>query len=250
MYKFFIVIYSAIFYLLFVGYSLIAIPVMSLIVSSLVPFIGFRLAMKKFRRTISHYGWVIINILPLGLIRIDYKDLDDGDKKSPFIFVANHRSASDPFLMACLPYECIQVVNTWPFRLPILGKFASWAGYLSVKELSFDEFKARASKLLSQGVSIIAFPEGTRSGSKQMGQFHGAIFRVAIETNTPVVPISIIGNQNTPLKGSFLVQPSVIKIRRLKTVRAQDYNGWSAFKLKNYVRGVLSEYNQNQENNV
>lgn len=248
--RFFVFIYSMVFYLLFAGYSLAAIPVMSLIVIFFGPFLGYRSTMKRFRRAISYYGWVIINILPLGLIKIDYKDLETGDKKGPFIFVANHRSASDPFLVACLPYECIQVVNTWPFRLPIFGRFASWAGYLSVKELSFEEFSLRAAKLLSQGVSIIAFPEGTRSGSKQMGQFHGAIFRVAMKTKIPVAPISIIGNEKTPLKGSFLLNPSVIKIRRLKAVRVQEYSDWSAFKFKNYVRGLINDNIQRQESNV
>jgi 1-acyl-sn-glycerol-3-phosphate acyltransferase len=240
--KIFLAGYSLFFYFLCVVFSLLFIPLMSLGVSMTDLFLGHRRAMKRFRRAISHYGWVIIHILPLGLIRLSYKDLETGDSRPPFIFVANHRSASDPFLMACLPYECIQVVNAWPFKLPVFGNFASWAGYLNVRRLPFDEFKKRAVKLLSRGVSIIVFPEGTRSGSKIMGQFHGAIFRVALETGAPIVPICLMGNERTPAKGSFIMEPALIRVHRLAALRKEEYQLLSPFKLKNLVRERIQGY--------
>jgi len=240
--KTFLISYSLLFYFLFFVFTLVFIPLMFLGVAATRLFLGQRRAMERFRRAINHYGWVIINLLPLGLIRVNYKDLETGDRRPPFIFVANHRAASDPFLMASLPYECIQVVNVWPFKLPIFGNLAALAGYLNVRRLPFEEFRSRAVKLLSQGVSIIVFPEGTRSGSKVMGQFHGAIFRVALETGAPIAPICLMGNERTPAKGSFIMEPALIRVHKLAALRKDQYQTFSPFKLKNHVRDLIAGY--------
>jgi len=171
---------NTVFYLFFFLFSAVSIPLFTLFVAFMSIFLSHRRTMKRFRRAISWYGTVVIRVLPFPFVRICYKDCGDDDIAGPYIFICNHQSASDPFLIACLPYEVVQVVNIWPFRIPVLGRFARWAGYLSVNEMPFDEFSRKSIELLRQGVSIVSFPEGTRSGSKMMGPFHGSIFRVAL----------------------------------------------------------------------
>ena len=169
------------------------------------------------------------------------KDYEKKPGSGPYIFVCNHRSATDPFLMACLPYEFIQVVNIWPFRLPVLGIYARWAGYLSINEMPFKQFSKQAVKLLKEGVSIVVFPEGTRSGGKSMGQFHGSLFRVALEAKCPIVPVCISGNENIPPRGSFLLRPGKIKIHKLQALKWKEYKDFKPFKLKNMVRNIISK---------
>jgi 1-acyl-sn-glycerol-3-phosphate acyltransferase len=185
------------------------------------------------------YGAVIIRILPFPLVRIDYKDFSQGDSGGPCIFISNHRSSSDPFLMAVVSTEAIQVVNIWPFRLPILGIIAKLAGYLSVREMPFEDFLAKTTNLLREGVSIIVFPEGTRSRDNSVGQFNGAIFRVASEARKPIVPICITGNEMIPPIGSAFLHPGVIKIHRLKPLLWEEYKMLDPFKLKNHVRQII-----------
>lgn len=198
--------------------------------------------MRMLRRAIAWYGAVIIRVLPFPLIRVQYRDFERGKGDGPCIFVCNHRSASDAFLMAFpgLQYECVQVVNIWPFRIPVLGIIARLAGYLSVKEMPFAEFLRRSILLLKQGVSTIVFPEGTRSGGKEIGQFHSAIFRVALESRCPIIPLCITGNENIPVRGSFLLRPGVIKIHKLIALPWQDYRNLTAFTLKSRVRDIIA----------
>src|SRR5271154_5761369 len=59
------------------------------------------------RRTISHYGAAIVKC-GWPWVRVKYVDLGEDDV-GPFVFVANHRSFSDGFLMSQLPFECVQV---------------------------------------------------------------------------------------------------------------------------------------------
>jgi len=236
-----LIFFNIVFYFVFCLYSVVAIPVLTLLVACFSLVMSHRNTMKWFRRAISWYGMVAIKVLPFPLIRIYYKDYEKKSGYGPYIFVCNHRAATDPFLMACLPYECIQVVNIWPFRLPVLGIYARWAGYLSINEMPFKQFSKQAVKLLRQGVSIIVFPEGTRSGDKSMGQFHGSIFRVAIEAKCPIVPVCISGNENIPPRGSFLLRPGKIKIHKLPAIKWERFKDLKPFKLKNMVRNIISE---------
>lgn len=226
-------------YFYVVLFSLVAIPSLLLFVCIIGSFMSKRMAYKRFRRAISWYGAVIIRILPWPFIRIDYKDLSNQKEKAPFIFVCNHRSTFDAFLMACLPYECIQVVNIWPFKLPIWGFFARFAGYLSVRQMPFEEFSAKACKLLNEGVSIIVFPEGTRSGNKQTGNFNSAIFRVALELKCKIAPVCISGHENIPIGRSLVLKPGLIKVHKLPSVHYSEFKDFNAFKLKNYVRDLM-----------
>ena len=232
---------NVVFYLLFILFSAISIPLLSLFVAFLSLFLSHRNTMKRFRRAISFYGAVIIRILPFPLIRVLYKDYskDKGRGKGPYIFVCNHRSSSDPFLIACLPYEIVQIVNTWPFRLPVLGVFAKWAGYLNVKRMQFKEFSSKTIELLEQGVSIVAFPEGTRSRNKKVGQFHSSMFRVALQSRYPIVPVCISGNENKPPRGSLLLHQGIINMHKLPALQWEQYKDLGPFKLKNKIRDII-----------
>jgi 1-acyl-sn-glycerol-3-phosphate acyltransferase len=222
-------------------FSFLGIPLFSLIVAFQSIFISHRNAMKKFRRAISWYGLVIIKALPYPFVMVIYKDLDKTKTAGPFIFACNHRSASDPFLMACLPYEFVQVVNIWPFKLPVLGFMAKCAGYLSVREMPFESFSKKAAVFLNDGVSIVAFPEGTRSADGSLGQFHSSIFRVALQTGYPVVPVCITGNEKIPARGTLLLRPGTIKIHKLSPITYDEYRGFTPYKLKNMVRQLIAD---------
>ena len=196
--------------------------------------------MRRFRRAISWYGYVIIHILPAPLVSVRYEDRSRAGEPGPHVFVCNHRSTSDPFLMACLPHECVQVVNDWPMRLPALGPIARLAGYLSIKEMTVDEFLARAGRLLQEGTSIIAFPEGTRSRALDVGTFHGTVFRLALQARVPLVPICITGNERTPTPGSPWLHPARITLRRLPALLWDEYKDLSPFQLKQRVRDIIA----------
>ena len=171
-------------------------------------------------------------------MRVRYVDYAPQDTP-PFVFVANHVSSSDPFLMAGLPFECIQVLNNWPARIPVLGFFSLLAGYLKVREMPIDAFIQAGSKLLAEGTSIIAFPEGTRSGSGHMGPFHGSAFRLAQHHGAKIVPLAVSGNENIPGSGSLLLHPGLIVVAKLPAITRDQYAGMNAYKLKTWVHAII-----------
>lgn len=227
------------FYTAFIFFSMMIIPALTFFVAFLAIFLPHRSAMKRFRRAISWYGRVITS-LPYPFIKLRYEDYSKDNPPEPYIFVCNHRSASDVFLMCVLPHEAVVVVNTWPFRIPVIGIYAKLAGYLNINRMPYELFAEKAMKLLTDGVSIVFFPEGTRSASREVGNFHGSAFRLALQARVPIVPICISGNENIPPKGSLLMRPGTIRVRRLPAVAWNDYKDRNAFSLKNRVREIIS----------
>jgi 1-acyl-sn-glycerol-3-phosphate acyltransferase len=229
---------NAYFYTLFFLMSGTVIPVLTLFVVFQRPFLTHRSMMKRFRRAISWYGKVIMAI-PFPFIRVRYEDTGNDDPEKAYIFVCNHRSASDAFLIGVLPQEVVQIVNVWPFRIPVLGFYARFSGYLNIRMMLPEQFRQKALQLLSDGVSIVFFPEGTRSTTGTMGSFHGAAFRLALESRVPVVPLCISGSENIPPKGSSLLRPGMIRVRRLPAIPWEQYKGLTAFAFKNRVWKVI-----------
>jgi 1-acyl-sn-glycerol-3-phosphate acyltransferase len=179
---------------------------------------------------------------PLVRVRFDNRSGIESFE-GPFIFVCNHRSSSDPFLMSVLPASCnvVQVVNKWPFKLPVIGIYARLAGYLDINSMPAEEFNERAGKLLGQNVSIIFFPEGTRSGGTSMGPFHGTAFRLFLGARVPIVPICISGNENIPHKGSLVLNPGRVNIRMLPPIRWEDCRDMKAYKVKTLVKKLIED---------
>lgn len=227
------------FYFLFFAISALLIPVLILIGLLLAPFGSWRRTMARVRFLIKVYGWAMMACgYPLLRVKGEQKD---GKPPLPCIYICNHRSAVDAFTMAMLPGEIVQVVNVWPFKLPVLGFFAKFAGYLSIREMAPEEFRLRASKLLDQGVSIAAFPEGTRSASREMGPFHGSLFRLALETGVPIVPVCLSGTEQVMPRGTRFLNPGLIRVRSLEPVLKDAYRNLTPFHFKNMVRERIAQ---------
>ncbi|MCK5311841.1 MAG: 1-acyl-sn-glycerol-3-phosphate acyltransferase [Desulfobacteraceae bacterium] len=207
-----------------------------------------RLAQKILRFVSTWYGRIIIYGFARLLVKTKFIDSSEGkNAKDPCIYISNHRSASDAFLMGVLPGEWVEVVNLWPFKIPIIGLCARLAGHLSVRSMSFDDFSKECEKLFSQKVSIIGFPEGTRSTSSKMGQFHSSLFRVAKKNKLKIVPVCILGNGDKPKRGSFKINPGNIEIHKLPAIDYNEYINFNSFELKNHVRNLMQIFIDNNK---
>jgi 1-acyl-sn-glycerol-3-phosphate acyltransferase len=220
--------------------NLTVIPLFTLAMVVWRPFTTHRGALRLLRRLISMYGRCVVAVpWPWARVELSGEGWHDHHRE-PCLFICNHRSSSDPYLMSFLPCELVQVINKWPFKLPILGIVARIAGYLSVREMPPEEFYEHATRLLRDGCSLVAFPEGTRSGGKAMGAFHGTVFRMAQLAGVPIVPLCISGNEQSPPRGSVAIRPAVVQLRMLPPVRPEDYREMTPFHLKTHVRKLIA----------
>jgi 1-acyl-sn-glycerol-3-phosphate acyltransferase len=234
------ILFAVVFYPILAIYSCVAVAFLTAYMVLTAPFFSHVQNMHRFRRLMCRYGTVIIHVLVRPMGPVIYK-ATPRDTKTAKIIVSNHVSASDPFLVACLPEVFVQVVNTWPFKLPLWGVFARWSGYLNVKQLTPEAFMEESAKLLREGTSIVSFPEGTRAGEGPIGPFHSSIFRVALATHVSIVPMCILGNARSPARGSLLLEPATVRVHCLPEITWDVYQSMTPFQLKNHVRDLIQQ---------
>ena len=216
-------------------YTLCIFPVLLV----LMPFVNRTFQDKIWRTTIVCYGIFTVYFSLKIWGKVKYIDMRS-QERIPGIFIANHRSASDGFMASFLNRDFVQVASSWAFKIPFLGFFAKRGGYLNIAKLSFAEFLDKSCCLLKQNINIISFPEGTRSGSKKMGQFHSGIFKVALEAKCPIYPLCIVGSEKMPDR-NFRMHDGKIKVFKLPAIAYGEYKHMSAFVLKKHIRNILQD---------
>ncbi len=233
-------LFSSLFYFRLIVVSFLYCICPGLFFLLVLPFQSRKRRQNTWRWAIKFYGKAVLALSGYPFIRIHYNDLAP-EETAPGVYILNHRSGSDAFMVAFLPGGVIQVVNDWPFKLFFYGFFAKLGGYYNIKGTPWEEFlKEAGDDILKYKFSVVGFPEGTRSGCAEMGKFHGALFRLAQEIKCPVYPVVLTGNDKIPdLK--FVMHPGTVNIYKLPAVQPETFDGWSGFKLKNYVRDLMAD---------
>lgn len=139
----------------------------------------------------------------------------------PGVIVANHESDADVFFAACLPWDTKFLSKDSLYNLPFLGWAMRLTGDVGVvrgdKESGAAAVEACRVWLL-RGVSVVIFPEGTRSRTSELLPFYEGAFRLAIETGRPVQPVAIAGTRRAMAPGSLLLRPARAEARILDPV--------------------------------
>lgn len=126
---------------------------------------------------------------------------------SPVIYVANHQSQVDVLLLLLLGVQFRWIAKASLFKIPIFGWAMSAAGYVPVvrgSRASGKHSMEAARKVLSSGVSMAFFPEGTRSNDGKLGIFKNGAFLLASQLGLPVVPITVVGAVSALPKGGIV----------------------------------------------
>ena len=198
---------------------------------------------RMMRRIILGLGYVTVKLAIRPFVKVETEYEDAAEKVGTAVYICNHRAASDAFLVSEIRTSQVgfQVMKGWPMRLPFLGLCARVGGYFSIADQPFEKTLEQSRQLLiNEKAPVFVYPEGTRSGNRQINQFHGTFFRIAKELELPIVPVAIAGNENIPdLK--FKLHCGRIKIRVLKSIPAQQVKEMPLFTLKNLVRNRLIE---------
>ncbi|MBI4265343.1 MAG: 1-acyl-sn-glycerol-3-phosphate acyltransferase [Acidobacteria bacterium] len=131
-----------------------------------------------------------------------------------YVFVANHQSIYDiPILFWALPYQLRIIAKRSLGRFPFLGWHLRRTGHMLVDRRRPDRtIFAWASRLTSDGLSLIVFPEGTRSRDGRVARFKGGGFHLALEAGLPVVPLSVVGSRHVMLKGRLATYPGHVRL--------------------------------------
>lgn len=159
--------------------------------------------------------WAKGNLALAGL-EIQIEGLERLDPKQAYIFMPNHASFLDILLaFAYIPRDFRIITKKEIFSIPLMG----WALKRS-RQIPIDRANPRkglaslkqALHLLRQGISIVVFPEGTRTDDGKMKDLKATVFILPIRSGVPVVPVRIDGTFAALKRGSVLLDPVPLKV--------------------------------------
>ncbi len=209
----------------------LALPVQALLLLVTAPFDPNRAVPGRFLRFV---GVAISKTFPPWRLGVEGAWPAGG----PFVVVANHQSILDILLLSRMPREMKWVAKEELFRVPWVGTMLRMSGDIAIRRgdaESGGEALARAKAYLARGMSVMIFPEGTRSRTGAMLPFKSGAFRLALDAGVPVLPVAVHGTARGMPKGGPWVNPCRARARILAPVATGPYAG-DAVRLRDDVR--------------
>ena len=151
------------------------------------------------------------SVIRLLLLPIKVTGRENVDSKQSYVFVANHQSFLDVFaIYGWLPNNFKWLMKKEIRRVPFVGTACAVAGHIFVDRSnpraalqSMDKVK----KELVDGISTVIFPEGTRTKTGEIGRFKQGAFKIAMDMELPVVPITLNGFYKAMPSGQPFANP-------------------------------------------
>ncbi|HET9738185.1 MAG TPA: 1-acyl-sn-glycerol-3-phosphate acyltransferase, partial [Solirubrobacteraceae bacterium] len=131
----------------------------------------------------------------------------------PVIFVSNHRSFLDPFVIGTVARRPLYyVAKREIFKYRPVSWFLSSLGAFPVNRGAGDaDMLATAKAILERGDCVLIFPEGTRIRPGTLARPKRGVGRLALETGAPVLPVAVIGTE--AVRKGWRIRPHKVRIR-------------------------------------
>ena len=191
-------------------------PIVALIFAFTAPFDPGRYAAGRAFRLVA-----VTSLLINPLWRFKVRGGRLKNPRKPYVVVANHESYADVFLLSCFPWEMKWLSKDTAFKIPLMGWMMQMAGDIKLVRGNRDSAAdaiVQCRDRLNKRVSIMIFPEGTRSRTSEMLPFKDGAFRLAIETGAPILPIAVAGTRFAMAKGTFKFQPARALAQHLEPI--------------------------------
>jgi 1-acyl-sn-glycerol-3-phosphate acyltransferase len=225
---------SAVLWLLILLLVLVWLPLLTVIFLATAPRDpGRYTAGRWFRRA----AVVAVALNPLWRFRVSGVRITD--PRRPYVAISNHESYADIFLISHLPWEMKWLSKEEIFRVPFMGWMMRMAGDISVVR---GQASSRAQALegirdrLRKRVSVMVFPEGTRSPTSDMLPFRDGAFRAAIEAGVPILPLVVAGTRHAMAKGSLVFNRANAEVRVLEPIETAGMSVTDVPRLRDETR--------------
>jgi 1-acyl-sn-glycerol-3-phosphate acyltransferase len=160
------------------------------------------------------------------------------------VVMSNHVSHLDPpVLFQVLGVDFKAVTKKEVFATPFFGSVLRMAGFVEVDRTNREQAHramTRTAESLRQGACFLAFPEGTRSRTGELGEFKKGTFVAAIEANSRILPVAIEGTREMMPKGSLAIRPGTVRVQVLDPIHTEGYSYADRDRLAVLVRSRIA----------
>jgi 1-acyl-sn-glycerol-3-phosphate acyltransferase len=177
----------------------------------------------RIHKIASYWARTIMFLVPKWHINVEGRENLPGPGRA-CVIVANHESATDILAMYYLGIQFRWLAKKEIFKIPLLGISMKWAGYVPIDRNSRDSHRralSTSADRLKAGIPMFFFPEGTRSTTGHVGKFKAGAFKLACDSNVPILPICIKGAGNLLEKGRGRPRAATVQVKILPEVISQ-----------------------------
>ncbi len=186
-------------------------------------------------------------VLRIGRISLKVSGLENIDPAQQYVFMVNHQSNIDiPVLVQALgQFQLRWIAKKELLRVPLFG-WAMWASkHITVDRSDpSDAVKSleRAKQRIAAGISVVIFPEGTRSRDGKLSRFKKGGFLLALQTGKNIVPVTINGSGAILPSGAWRLRSGVVELVVGKPILIANYRAGSLRLLSDEVRQVMASH--------
>ena len=164
------------------------------------------------------------------------------NKRNPYVMVLNHESFVDMLLLSHLKMEMKYLSKESILRIPLVGWMMKMSGDVSL--LRGDRSSGAAAlivceKWLKRKMSVMIFPEGTRSSDGEMRSFKDGAFVLAIRTQTPMLPVVVHGTRSALRKSDWRMGDTKAEVRVLEIIETTGMTLNDVPALRDRVRDAM-----------
>lgn len=161
----------------------------------------------------------------------------------PAVFILNHQSNADLLIAIKLIKKNARGVAKMELKkLPIVGQILEAAGTIFLDRTDKDkaiEALKPAIDSLKQGISVVIFPEGTRSYDYTLGRFKKGAFHLAMQAGVPIIPIILKNAHDAMPRGQNLFKPTLVEVIVIEPILTHD---WTTENLNDKIDEITKVY--------
>ena len=165
------------------------------------------------------------------------------NKRNPFVMVSNHESFVDMLLISHLPIEMKWMSKKSIFSIPLVGWMMRMSGDIRLVRGDRKSGAAaldRCREWLDRRVSVMIFPEGSRSADGSLRAFKDGAFRLAIQTGVPILPLVVNGTRTALRKHDWRLGDSHAEVRVLAPIDVTGLTEDDIPDLRDRVRDMIA----------
>lgn len=181
-----------------------------------------------YSRFIYYFGqfWTRGILLSAG-VKLDVHGMENIDPSGTYVFVGNHQSHLDvPIVFSLLPMTVRFFTKKELFKIPLFGWAIAAVGMIKIDRSNHEEavrtMNRAVDTIRKHKVSVVIFPEGTRSQDGSVQPFKKGGFIVSIKGGVPIVPVSISGSRKILQKHSIKIRPGPVKVVFGKPIETKE----------------------------
>lgn len=180
----------------------------------------------------------------LAPVRVIVEGMEHVDREQSYVVVANHQSQFDiPVIYGHCGLDLRWVMKAELRKLPFIASGCRAIGHIFVDRSDPDQARTAinaAVKRLKPGTGLLFFAEGTRSRSGQLLNFKKGAFRVAIDQQMPVLPMTVIGTRDVMPADSIRIRPGTVRLRIHPPIETTGMSVQDLGSLRDRVREVIA----------